>query len=102
MTSFIQNKTSPSTPAPRRLSHREAADALGLNISDLFKIRLKGARLFDPSFPKISNGTFDETEIFAWKLARDNRATQGNVQPSIAPNNSQQERSAGSDRRRRL
>lgn len=90
-----------SAPTSRRLTHRETAAALGINLGDMGKLRSKGARNFDPLFPQQTNATFDESEVLAWRAARDNRVTQGNAQPSVAPINSQQDRRVCPDRRRK-
>lgn len=46
------------------------------------KLRAKGASLWDPSFPKASNGcTFDPDEIMAWRAAK---STSINPQPVTA------------------
>jgi hypothetical protein len=82
----------------RRLSFRDTAAVLGINLGDMIKLRSNGARNFDPSFPQQTNATFDETEILAWKAARDNRQT-ANTPPS-PPTAPQQDRRIGIDRRK--
>ncbi|MDP3335249.1 hypothetical protein [Rhodoferax sp.] len=53
-----------------RLSFKQAAEAIGTNLGTLIQMRAKGAKLFDPTFPPMTNGTFDAAEIAAWKTAK--------------------------------
>ncbi len=59
--------------APRRLTMQQTAAAIGTNLGTLIQLRAKGARLYDPSFPPMVGGNFDEAAIMAWKTARDER-----------------------------
>jgi hypothetical protein len=58
----------------RRLTIRETAAAIGTNLGGLLKLRSKGARLYDPTFPPMVNQTFDEAGVLSWKAARDAKA----------------------------
>jgi hypothetical protein len=54
-----------------RLSMYQTAVILGCNMGDIAKLRAKGARLFDSTFPEASNGcTFDLNAILAWRAKR--------------------------------
>lgn len=59
--------------APRRLTMQQAAAAIGTNLGQLIQLRAKGSKLFDPSFPPMHGGHFDEAAVMAWKTARDER-----------------------------
>lgn len=75
--------TQPLTP--RRLTMQQAATAINTNIGGVIKLRSKGASLYDPAFPDMmTDGTFDAAEVLAWKVARDERATQQST-PAAPP-----------------
>jgi hypothetical protein len=70
----------PSNPlSGLRINITQAAQVTDTKISELVAIRSKGARLYDPTFPLMTDGTFDAAEVLAWKQARDSR-TQGESQ----------------------
>ena len=48
------------------LSPKQVAEKLGINLGTLIKMRSKGARLFDPSFPAMTSGAFKAADISAW------------------------------------
>jgi len=62
------------TLTPDRLTMQQTATALNTNIGGVIKLRSKGASLYDPTFPPMVNGTFDEAAVLAWKAARDAKA----------------------------
>ena len=55
----------------RRLTMRQTAAAIGTNLGHMVLLRSTGSMLFDPAFPPMVGGTFDEAEISAWKKRRD-------------------------------
>jgi len=59
---------------PRRLTLRETAAALGTNVGTVFQLRAKDSRTSAPTFPPMTNGTFDEAAVLAWRADRDAKA----------------------------
>ncbi len=53
-----------------RLTLRQTAQLLGGNIGDVLKLCAKDGRFFDPSFPAMARGSFNEAEIRAWLAAK--------------------------------
>ena len=84
---------------PNRLTLRETAAAIGTNLGGLSKLRSKGARLFDPSFPSPVGGLFIEAEILAWKKSKEEEA-QKITQPSDQNSKTYDRRDGKADRRR--
>lgn len=72
-------------PTPRnplsglRINITQAAKVADIRIGELVAIRSKGARLYDQSFPPMTDGTFDAAEVLAWKVTRETR-TKGESQ----------------------
>lgn len=63
-----------NAPTTHRLTHREVAAALGINFFEMAKLRSKGSRLFDPTFPAQANGLYSEVEVLAWKKSKEGRS----------------------------
>jgi uncharacterized protein (DUF1800 family) len=98
----MTNSITPSTPGNERLTERQAAAELGLNLGQLIQLRANGARLFDPSFPRmLPDRTFVESEILAYKKLRDSRAAASSTPTAPPPvvTNDQRDRRAAADRR---
>jgi hypothetical protein len=62
-----------------KITMKQAAAMLGTNLGAIIKLRAKGARLFDPTFPIMVNGQFDRAEILAWQAAN---ASKSPAQPN--------------------
>lgn len=75
-----------STSAPNRLTLREAAATLGLNVGQVLQLRANGGRLFDPTFPKLVNGYFRADEILAWKKSKEDKAARISSTPEGGQN----------------
>jgi hypothetical protein len=60
----------------RRLTTRQTAATIGINLGSLVVLRSRGSRFYDPSFPPMVNQTFDEAAILEWKNASDRRPAQ--------------------------
>lgn len=82
----------------RRLTHREVAATLGINLGELARLRAKGSRQYDPTFPLPVGGLFIEAEILAWKKSKEIVA----APPPSAVTPAYDRRSSAGDRRRRL
>lgn len=52
---------------------QQAAAMLGTNLGAIIKLRAKGGRLFDATFPPLIDGKFDRAEILAWQAATTNK-----------------------------
>lgn len=65
----------------RRLTPRQTADVLGITVDQVMRLSAKGGRFFDPTFPPMHRGAFDETAVMK---ARDNRAAQSST-PAASP-----------------
>jgi hypothetical protein len=88
----------PAFPVPgRRLTPRQSADVLGLTVNQVVFISATGGRYFDPSFPPMHRGTFDEAGILAWKKVRDDRAN-ASISPTGAPASPPRDRRTTPDR----
>jgi hypothetical protein len=64
-------RTHSTAPGNGRLTMRQTAANIGTNLGHLVLLRSKGSMLFDPTFPPMVGGTFDEAAISAWKKRRD-------------------------------
>lgn len=90
-----------SAPISRRLSLREATDALGFpNMGELLKYRVRCKRE-GIAFPEMSHGSFAEAEIMAWKKSKEVAAQQIIPPPSASAPSLHDRRSGVADRRRR-
>jgi len=57
------------------ITMRQAAAILGTNLGAIIKLRAKGARLYDPTFPPMVTGRFDRAAILAWQAANTSKPT---------------------------
>lgn len=80
----------------RRLTHREVAATLGINLVELARLRAKGSRQHDSTFPQPIGGLFIEAEILAWKKSKEI-----STPPPSASTPTYDRRSGIADRRRR-
>lgn len=71
---------------PAKLSMQQVASQIGTNLGTLIQMRARGAKLFDATFPPMTNGTFDSTEIAAW-LAAKRGQSQVQPDPQSSPSN---------------
>jgi len=86
-----QAPTSSNPLTGLRINITQAAKLADIKMGELIPIRSKGARLYDPTFPPMTDGTFDASEVLAWKQARESRNTQpANTDSSTASNPSAQ------------
>lgn len=85
----------------RRLTHREVAATLGINLGELARLRSKGSRQHDSTFPLPVGGLFIEAEILAWKKSKEVAAQQIIPPPSASAPSLHDRRSGVADRRRR-
>jgi len=70
-----------------KLSIQQVAQALGTNLGSVILMRAKGARLYDPTFPPMTNGTFDSTEVASWKATKSGQLqVPGTASPTTPPN----------------
>lgn len=84
----------------RRLTHRELAATLDITPGDLTKIRAKGSRQYDPTFPLPVGGFFIENEALAWQKLKKEAADQQLIPPPSASTPKYDRRSSVADRRR--
>jgi len=54
----------------KTLTLQQVAKQIGTNLGTIIQMRAKGARLFDATFPPMTNGTFNAADISAWQTAR--------------------------------
>jgi hypothetical protein len=77
------------SPTPRnplsglRINITQAAKLADIKMGVLIPMRSKGARLYDPTFPPMTNGTLDAAEVLAWKAARDAKANNPEGQKNV-------------------
>lgn len=55
------------------ITMRQAAQLLGCNLGSIVLIRAKGGKLFDPTFPAMADGNFNQADILAWQAAKANK-----------------------------
>lgn len=65
-----------SASIPNRLTLRETAVTLGLNVGQVLQLRAPGGKFSDPTFPKLTRGHFIADEVIAWKKSKEDQATQ--------------------------
>lgn len=82
----------------RRLTHREVAATLDITPGDLTKIRAKGSRQYDPTFPLPVGSFFIENEILAWQKSKDDAPQEFAAKPITKPQ--AHDRRSGMDRRK--
>ncbi len=82
----------------RRFTPREVVSVLGLtNLGELAKLRSKGSRQHDSTFPLPVGGLFIEAEILAWKKSKEIQIT---TPPPSIPTPTYDRRSGVANRRR--
>ena len=77
--------TTAPPPASRRLTSAQVGAATGLKLGQLLLLRLADARAFDPTFPKMVDGTFSESEVMAWIAARNAHASHASTPDASLP-----------------
>lgn len=82
----------------RRLTHREIAATLGITLGELARLRSKGSRQYDPTFPLPVGGLFIEAETLAWKKSKE---VQIPTPPPSSTTHTFDRRNGVADRRRR-
>lgn len=82
----------------RRLTHREVAATLDITPGDLTKIRAKGSRQYDPTFPQNVGSLFIENEVLAWKKSKEDATQEFADKPTTKPQ--AHDRRSGMDRRK--
>lgn len=70
-----------------KLSMQQVASQIGTNLGTLIQMRARGAKLFDPTFPPMTNQTFDSTEVAAWLTAKNGGQPPVQATPQISPPN---------------
>lgn len=58
-------------PRDIRITERQTAQLMGVNLGELQKLTGRGGRHFDPTFPPRENGTHSANAVLAWIAARD-------------------------------
>lgn len=83
----------------RRLNAREVVNILGLaNIGELTRLRSKGSRQYDPTFPQNVGSFFIENEVLAWKKSKEDAPQELAAKPTTKPQ--AHDRRSGMDRRK--